>query len=236
MHRIAIPRDVVAAVMKKRGRLHLFDELDAQRSALIVVDMQNAFVAPGWSRLEVPVSREIVPAINHLAATFRAAGGTVVWTQMAAYDDGSWNVYLYRFLNAQRRAAVLRTLAPGSEGYALYPELELDPADVFFEKTRYSPFHPGGSNFDARLRACGIDTLVITGTLSNICCESLARDAMMLDYNVVFVSDATAAKSDAEHNATLANMMQVFADVMTVEEVESRLRRVKSLVTGPNAV
>ena len=70
--------------------------------------------------------------------------------------------------------------------------------------------------------------MVITGTLTNVCCESAARDAMMLDYNVVFVSDATAAHSDAAHNATLATMMQVFADVMTTEEAESRLRRVDS--------
>jgi ureidoacrylate peracid hydrolase len=97
-----------------------------------------------------------VPAINRLAVAFRAAGGTVVWTQMAAYDDGSWDVYLYRFLNAQRRAAVLRTLAPGSKGYALYPQLELDPADLVVEKKRYSPFLPGASNLE-RAASCSRD-------------------------------------------------------------------------------
>ena len=225
MHQIAIPHEVVAAVMKRLGRLHVFEEFDARRSALIVIDMQNAFVAPGCSRLQVPVAREIVPAINRLAAAFRAAGGTVVWTHMAAYDDGSWDVHFHRFMNAERRAAILRTLARGSEGYALYPELKADPADLIVEKTRYSVFHPGASRLDEELRARGIDTVVITGTLTNVCCESSARDAMMLDYNVVFVSDATAAKTDAAHNATLATMMQVFADVMSTEEVESRLRR-----------
>lgn len=224
MHEIAISPDVIAAVMKRRGRLHIFDELEARRSALIVVDMQNAFVATGCSPLEVPIAREIVPAINRLAAAFRAAGGTVVWIRNAVYDDGSWSVYLDRFMTPERRAAVLRTLTPGSEGYALYPALTPAPTDLVIEKTRYSAFLPGASNLDAQFRARGIDTVIITGTLTNVCCESSARDAMMLNYNVVFVSDANAAQTDAAHNATLATMMQVCADVMTTDEVIARIR------------
>ena len=69
-----------------------------------------------------------------------------------------------------------------------------------------------------RLRSAGIDTLIITGTLTNCCCESTARDAMQRDYKVIFVSDGNATQTDAEHNATLVNMVTLFADVMTTDE------------------
>jgi ureidoacrylate peracid hydrolase len=119
MHTIAIAPEAIAQVMQRRGRLHIFDELDATRCALIVIDMQNAFVAHKLSPLEVPLAREIVPAINRLARFVRAAGGTVAWIQNTVDDDATWSVYLDKFMTAQRREAVLRTLARGSEGYAL---------------------------------------------------------------------------------------------------------------------
>jgi ureidoacrylate peracid hydrolase len=70
----------------------------------------------------------------------------------------------------------------------------------------------------------GIDTLIVTGTLTNCCCESTARDAMQFNYKVIFVSDANATLSDAEHNATLNNMCALFADVMSTDEVIEVLR------------
>jgi len=224
MHKIAIPPDAIAAVMKRRGHLHVFDWLDARRCALIVVDMQNAFVAKGMSPLEVPIAREIVPTINRLAVALRGAGGQVVWVQNLVVDDASWSVYLDRFMTPERRAAVVRVLERGSEGQALYPELVLEAADLVVEKTRYSAFLRASSNLDDMLRARGIDTVVIVGTVTNICCESSARDAMMLNYNVVFVSDGNAALTDEAHNATLATLMQICADVMSAEEVIMRLQ------------
>ncbi len=65
--------------------------------------------------------------------------------------------------------------------------------------------------------------MIITGTVTNVCCESTARDAMMMNYKVVFVSDGNAAFTDAEHNATLGNMAMLFADVMTTDEVAAKL-------------
>ncbi len=73
------------------------------------------------------------------------------------------------------------------------------------------------------LRGLGLDTLLIAGTKTNVCCESTARDAMMLDFGVVMVSDATAALSDDEHRATLETMIQQFGDVLAVDEVLARL-------------
>jgi ureidoacrylate peracid hydrolase len=93
------------------------------------------------------------------------------------------------------------------------------PEDALIVKKRFSAFIQGSSDINHVLHAAGIDTVIIAGTVTNVCCESSARDAMMLNYRVVFVADATAALSDAEHNATLINMVRVFADVRTANEV-----------------
>ena len=97
--------------------------------------------------------------------------------------------------------------------------VEVQPGDLVIDKVRYSAFLPISSTLDADLKARGIDTVIITGTVTNVCCESSARDAHMLNYKVFFVSDANAAGTDAEHNATLAVMGLLFADVRRTEEL-----------------
>ena len=84
----------------------------------------------------------------------------------------------------------------------------------------------GSSTLDSVLRDRGIDTILIAGTKTNVCCESTARDAMMLDYRVVMVEDCCAALSDDEHLASLETIIQQFGDVMTASEVLERLRPV----------
>ncbi len=93
------------------------------------------------------------------------------------------------------------------------------------DKTRFGAFVPGASDLHETLQARGIDTLIITGTLSNCCCESTARDAMQMNYKLIFVSDANAAVTDAAHNATLDNMCMLFADVRPTDEVLDVVRR-----------
>ena len=90
-------------------------------------------------------------------------------------------------------------------------------SDMRIVKRRSSAFTPGASDLHERLHASGRDTVIITGTLTNVCCEATARDAMLMNYDTLFVSDANGARSDEEHNATLVNMMQFFADVLTTE-------------------
>ena len=109
--------------------------------------------------------------------------------------------------------------ARGAEGWQLWPTLDVESGDLIIDKTRFSAFVPGTCRLDDELRARGIDTLIVTGTLTNVCCESTARDAMQRNYKVVFVADGNAAVSDAEHNATLGNMIALFADVMTTSEI-----------------
>ena len=97
------------------------------------------------------------------------------------------------------------------------------PDDIFVEKTRYSAFIQGASELDRELRRRGIDTVVVVGTVTNICSEATARDAMMLNYRTVLVSDANAALSDDEHNMSLANVLTTFGDVLSTNEVIAAL-------------
>ena len=97
---------------------------------------------------------------------------------------------------------------------------------------RFDAFMPNSSDLDAILRQRGIDTLIITGTVTNVCCESTARDANMLGYKVVFVTDATAAFTDEEHNAALLSMAAVFAEVRDTAGV---LRLLEASAPGESA-
>jgi ureidoacrylate peracid hydrolase len=214
MHKIAIDESVLAQVKAQRGRLNRYDRLVGPKTALVVIDLQNVFMLPGMP-VEVPTAREIVPNVNKLAAATRAAGGTVVWVKMCL--DGqtdAWRV----FFDGDPRPATLRELAPGAHGFELYADLDVGPEDSILVKRRYSAFIQGSSDIDRHLRDAGIDTVMIVGTLTNVCCESSARDAMMLNYRLLFVADANAALSDAEHNATLGTILRVFGDVPTTDE------------------
>src|SRR6185312_15082800 len=102
--------------------------------------------------------------------------------------------------------------------------LHVDPNDFQIVKNRYSALIAGSSGLERILRSLDVDTVLISGTKTNVCCESTARDAMMLDFKVVMVSDCCAALSDDEHRATLETMIQQFGDVMAADEVLERLR------------
>jgi ureidoacrylate peracid hydrolase len=221
MHQVSIPQDVIDRIMQQRGRLNRYDGLDPAKTALVVIDLQNVFMLPGMP-VEVPTAREIVPNVNRLADATRAAGGTVVWVRMNLEGEReNWSV----FFLGDRRRETMDELGPGSHGYALHADLDVKPADLVVDKRRYSAFIQGSSDIDAKLRARGIDTLLIVGTLTNVCCESTARDAMMLNYKVFFLSDANAANSDADHNATLATVQRVFGDVVTTDEAIGLLQQ-----------
>ena len=118
----------------------------------------------------------------------------------------------------------MQLLSPGDPGFALHADLEVAPQDVVVVKTRFSAFFPGSSNLEQVLRAVDIDTVVVTGTLTNVCCESTARDAMMHNYKVIVISDANATVSDVEHNAALINIVRAFGDVISTNELIERLR------------
>lgn len=229
MHSYAIPASVKDRVIRRQGKLVAHDNIDAARTALVVVDMQNYFVAEGFP-LEVPYARGIVPNINRLARALRAAGGTVVWVQTSAAGALElWANHHRHMLTPERSKTRLAHLDESAEGFALFPQLEPAPNDVRIKKIKYSAFIEGSSDIHAKLKSRGVESLLVTGTLTNVCCESTARDAMMLDYRVVMVADGNASLTDEEHAAALNNFLVFFGDVLTTDEVIGRLSAVEAL-------
>jgi ureidoacrylate peracid hydrolase len=223
MHPYVTPQSVKDRVLRRQGRLLSHETIDAGRTGLVVVDMQNFFVAEGFG-LEVPKAREIVPNINRMAKALRAAGGTVIWIQTTAVGAlEHWGNFHKHMLTPERVEGRLAQLDEQHDGYKIYPQLEVLPADLRVKKIKYSAFIPGSSDIDAQLKARGIETLLVTGTLTNVCCESNARDAMMLDYRVAMLSDGNATLTDAEHAAALDNFLLFFGDVITTDEALQRL-------------
>jgi ureidoacrylate peracid hydrolase len=218
MHKPAINPDVVSRTVERRGGLRVFDSIICERAAHIVVDLQNGFMAPGQVA-EIGTAREIVPNVNRISAALRRAGGLVVYIQNT-FDDiavRTWPVFFEHFCSPTRRARMIEAFSPGAEGHKLWPGLDVLDQDLKVQKRRFGAFAPGASDLHAILQARGIDTLIVTGTASQVCCESTARDAMMLNYKVFFIADGNATFTDAEHNATLSAMAHAFCDVVDTE-------------------
>jgi ureidoacrylate peracid hydrolase len=221
MHEGKIPDYVIQRVMNKRGRLHVFESLDPKKTALAVIDMQVSFVAEGQP-METPMAREIVPGINRLAKALREMGGVVCWVQLRSGDPSGaslWPLYHKYFFTEAKAKAHRENLTPGHPGYEIYPELDTQPNDLYAYKTRFSAFVPDCGNTKELLDKEGIENILFAGTVTNFCCETSARDAMMLGYRVVMVPDGNAARHEDDHLAGLTTVIQSFGDVRPIDEV-----------------
>lgn len=209
-----------------RGALHLLEQLDPTTTAHLVIDMQNGFMRPG-ALLEVPSARAIVPQVNAISAALRAAGGMVAFTRFAWKPDEAqlWDAFYRRFLHPERAARQQEAFAPGAPDLQLWDGLDVGSKDLVVDKTRYSAFITGTCDLHEKLQAHGIHTLIITGTMTNCCCESTARDAMQYGYDVVFASDANATLTDLEQETTLMNLALLFAEVVPSAAILSALSR-----------
>jgi ureidoacrylate peracid hydrolase len=223
-HSVTIRKEIAERVLQRRGRYHLFDRLDPARTALVAIDMQNTFCAPG-APAEVPAARDIVAPINALTASLRALGVPVIWVLHAnerAGGKSDWELFFNTIVADEVREKTMESLIPAKQ--SVWDGLLTSPADRTLLKNRYSALIPGSSPLERVLRGLGTDTILIAGTKTNVCCESTARDAMMLDFKVVLVEDCCAALSDEEHRSALENIIQQFGDVMAGAEVLTRLR------------
>jgi len=200
---------------KRRGRRHAFETLEPSRTALVVIDMVPFFVE------ENEYCRAIVPNIRSLAFCLRSAGGTVAWVLPGAGDTPALDDELF---GPEVAAVFRRSGGAGSLRDRLWHEFEVADADLLLEKTASSAFFPGKSPLPDELRRRGIDTVLITGTVTNVCCESSARDARTLGYRVVMIADANAARRDEDHNAALYTVYRSFGDVRSSSDVLGLLR------------
>lgn len=224
MHTINIPPSVVTRVVERCGTEHPHAMLDPKRTALIVIDLQNGFMLEGVAHSLCKAAADIVPNVNRLAAALRRTGGQVFWIQNT-HDDGclkSWS-HMHEMVRPEKRDHRVRTMSEGTVGHQLWADLEVQPEDILLQKRRFSALIQGSSDLEAQLRAGGYDTVLITGTVTNVCCESTARDAMMLNFRTIMVSDGNAAANDEEHNASLIAFYLTFGDVMNTDFIIQRL-------------
>lgn len=220
MHKISIPQRVIDSVTARRGTPHPFANLDPAKTALIVIDLQNGFMMDDVAHALCVTAREIVPNVNRLAASVRETGGKVFWIQNT-HDDGcleSWS-NLHAMTLPEKTAKRIESMSEGTLGHELWADLDVQPEDSKVLKYRYSAFLPTASDLTDILRGEGFDTVLITGTVTNVCCESSARDAMMMNFKTIMVTDANAANTDEEHNSSLVNFYLTFGDIMSTEEV-----------------
>ncbi|PKN29821.1 MAG: cysteine hydrolase [Deltaproteobacteria bacterium HGW-Deltaproteobacteria-21] len=193
-----------------------------KRTALINVDMQNCFVED--SPIAAPEGLTVLGRINRLSAACRKAGIPVIHTSLVLRPDGS-NLGVLEETSPPAKAGILNK---GSDSAALHKGLVVDPRDILLDKPRFGAFH--GTDLELILRGRGVDTIIISGIATNICCETTAREAVARDFHVFFLSDGTATApmgnaSAAElQKATLATLGFLFAQVLTVNEMIDKIR------------
>jgi len=195
--------------------------VDPGRMALVNIDMQNCFVEN--SPLAAPDGPATLERINHLLSACRKAGVMVIHTAHVLRPDGSNMGVMGELIEPVRDGYINKDRSTSN----LHPRLDVQPDDIILDKPRYGSFH--GTDLELVLRNRQIDTLIISGICTNICCETTAREANMRDFRVFFLSDGTATfptmgVSAAEiQRVSLATLATAFAQVLSVNEMVEKL-------------
>ena len=179
-------------------------KLDPARCAVLVIDMQNHFTGEGEG-----FASGVTGTINRLAGAARKKSIPVIFTQHGHEDP-------------EKDGGMLRTwwgdiIVCGTPGHAFDPSLDVREGDLIVSKKRYSAF--AGTPLEALLREKGVRQVIVTGTMTNLCCETTARDAFVRDFEVFFVSDATATVDGEMQKGSLLNLSFGFAHVVTADEL-----------------
>ena len=183
--------------------------VDPARTALVVVDMQNDFVREGGGLL-VPDAKATIPAIRMLLELARANGVRVVYSQDTHRDgDLEWRIWPEH-------------AREGSWGWEIVDELAPAPDDVVLRKPRYDAFY--GTPLDHLLRLWGVDTLVMCGTVANICVHYTAASAALRWYEVVIPRDAISALDPFDLESSLRQTALV---------LDGRITTAAALIFGP---
>ncbi|MDK1388563.1 isochorismatase family cysteine hydrolase [Sinorhizobium sp. 8-89] len=216
-HNWAIEPREYARQEERRGRRHAFERIAPARTALVVIDMVPFFLEQNG------YCRGIVPNILRIADCLRAAGGVVSWIVPA--PEHRHPALAEEFFGKDIAELFRASGGSGPIAERLWPALRPEAGDLLFEKNAYSAFYPGASPLPAALRDRGMENVVITGAVTNICCESSARDAFASGFRVIVVGDATAARRDQDHNAALHNIYRSFGDVRSTDDVVALIDR-----------
>jgi nicotinamidase-related amidase len=189
-----------------------------ERTALLNVDLQNFFVE------SAPDGPGVLERINSLAQLCRQAGILVIHTMHVLRPNGSNAGVLGQLVPAVVEEGFLYA---GARTAALHEGLVVAPQDITLEKPRFGAFH--GTDLEMILRTKGIDTVIITGISTDVCCDTTAREANARDFLVLFVSDGTAVNADNDEDAavsqqaTLKVIDGLFGRVVSIDEVKALL-------------
>lgn len=218
--------EVRERVEARRSDFHPFQHLEGSRTALIVIDMQEAFLAEN-APAYIPSAKGAVPAINRVAEILRTAGGLVVWVISTYGPDPAdrWPILFDHLFTGERSKALHEALTEGSPGHQLWTDLDRRPEDIVVTKNRSSAFLGSRGALERLLAEHGIDSVLIAGTATSVCCEATAREASMRDFKTIMVTDACAGVSPAADQATFTTFIQSFGDIATTEEIGRRLAR-----------
>lgn len=191
-------------------------EFDKSKAALLVIDMQNDFVNEG-AIMEVSAARENISNMKKLIDFSRHHNIPVIYTVHVLYDEFDVSPLEVAYQPWLKETG----MRENSEGIQVVDELKPLPGERVIKKHRYDAFY--NTDLDTIIRNIkgfgGIDTVIITGTVTNVCCESTARSAFMRDYKVVFIGDACGGFDEASHQATLNVIDRVFGRVMNTEDL-----------------
>ena len=193
-------------------------KIQAEATALVIVDMQNDFIHPNGAYGRAGQTAETISALparlKRLANTIRAAGGWIVSTHFTLVPGKAGEPFISEHLRSLRPFLAKGDFAPGSFGHDLIDELT--PADLKVEKVAFSAFYQ--SRMDWMLRRAGIKTLVFGGIVTNGGVASTARDAHVRDYDIVIIKDGCGAFSQEAHDATIESLATI-ARIASTDEI-----------------
>jgi biuret amidohydrolase len=204
-----------------------------EKTAMIVVDMQNDFVQEG-APIEIPRARAMVPRLNRLLDVCRAHQIPVIYIHHVIRGG---DIDAGRLADHHEVIRNSKAIIAGTPNVEIYEDLKPHPGDLVVAKPRYSAFY--GTDLEAILRSKGIDTLIISGTVTNVCCESTTRDAFSRDYKVIFLSDGNAAgdlpdmgfgpvSADEVQKVVLTVLAMCFAQVSSIDQVIAEIEQLSA--------
>ena len=209
-HPVITNQKIVDKVISRRGRLHAFEAISPQSTALVIIDMMRAFAEDDAQ------CQAMIPDINQLAQKLRDKGGTVAW--VTTRSDQVWDNHIAVF--GEAIAQTFHERAQADDPRSQLPEaLTVHGTDVHSSKLGFSAFFPGRSDLHEQLVEREVNTVFICGTVTNVCCESSARDAVELGYRVIMISDLNAGHGHGLHEAALTTFYRTFGDVRPLKEV-----------------
>jgi ureidoacrylate peracid hydrolase len=188
-------------------------KINPKQAALLVIDMQNDFINKG-SMVYTPMAEAIVPNLKRLISTCRKAKIPIIYTAHVHQDpkvDGGMTAEWWPELRDKK------VLVAGSKGAEIHSEIVPKPNEKIIYKHRYSAFY--NTDLEIILKGLDVTDLIISGVMTNICCESTTRDAFFRDFRIFFLADGTGSIDDDLHLGTLRALAYAFAYVTTVKEI-----------------